>query len=189
MALVYSGVQYELREVVLRDKVQEFLEASPSGTVPTLVLTDQVLDESLDVMRWALEQPDPEEWLDMPEAGYALIEQIDGPFKTALDRIKYASRYPEADKDEYVFAATEFLGKFDRLLDQGYLFSDKPRLADVATFPFVRQFAFIDKAWFDSQDWLRLYRWLESLIRSELFLNVMQKYPRWKHGDKPTLVS
>ena len=187
MALWYSGVQCELREVVLRDKAKEFIKASPSGTVPTLVLTDQVLDESFDVMLWGLKQSDPEEWLDMPETGYALIEQTDGPFKISLDRIKYSSRYPEADKDAHLRTATEFLKKLNSFLDEGYLFSDKPRLADVAIFPFVRQFAFIDKAWFDAQDWPRLQRWLENFLASKLYLNAMQKYPKWQNGDDRTL--
>ena len=109
MALCYSGVQCELREVVLRDKAPEFLQASASGTVPTLVLEDQVLDESFDIMRWALDQSDPEGWLEMPEAGYDLVEETDGPFKKALDRTKYARRYPETNNDDHLRTAQEFL--------------------------------------------------------------------------------
>ena len=187
MALCYSGVQCELREVVLRDKAPEFLQVSASGTVPTLVLEDQVLDESFDIMRWAMDQSDPEGWLEMPEAGYDLVEETDGPFKKALDRTKYASRYPDANKDDHLRTAQEFLKKLDSMLDNQHLFADTPRLADVAIFPFVRQFAFIDKTWFDAQDWPRLHRWLESHLASELFLNVMPKYPKWQSGDGKTL--
>ena len=183
MAICYSGIQCELREVVLRDKAPEFLQVSPSGTVPTLVLDHRVLDESFDIMLWALEQSDPMGWLDMPEAGYALVEETDSSFKNALDRTKYASRYPEADKEGHLRNAMEFLEKLERMLDKSYLFADTPRLADVAIFPFVRQFAFIDKAWFDAQDWPSLHRWLESVLASELFLKVMPKYSRWQSGD------
>ena len=124
MALCYSGVQCELREVVLRDKAPEFLKASGSGTVPTLVLEDQVLDESFDIMRWAMDQSDPEGWLEMPEAGYDLVEETDGPFKKALDRTKYASRYPDANKDDHLRTAQEFLKKLDSMLDKQHLFAD-----------------------------------------------------------------
>ena len=186
MAICYSGLQCELREVVLRDKAQEFLKASPSGTVPALVLSHQVLDESFDIMLWALKQSDPMGWLDMPEAGYALVKETDGSFKNALDRIKYASHHPEANKESYFCTATEFLEKLDRMLDKPHLFEETVRLADVAIFPFVRQFAFIDKAWFDAQDWPSLHRWLESILASELFLKVMTKYPRWQSGDEKT---
>ena len=186
MALCYSGIQCELREVVLRDKAPEFLQVSPSGTVPTLVLDHRVLDESFDIMLWALEQSDPMGWLDMPEAGSALVEETDSSFKNALERTKYASRFPEADKEGHLRNATEFLEKLERMLDKSYLFADTPRLADVAIFPFVRQFAFIDKAWFDAQDWPSLHRWLESVLASELFLKVMPKYSRWQSGDAIT---
>ena len=144
MALCYSGIQCELREVVLRDKAPEFLQVSPSGTVPTLVLDHRVLDESFDIMLWALEQSDPMGWLDMPEAGSALVEETDSSFKNVLDRTKYASRYPEAAKDCHLRTKTEF----------------------------------IDKAWFDVEDFPSLHHWLESILASELFLKVMPKYPR-----------
>ncbi len=124
----------------------------------------------------------------MLEAGYALIEETDGPFKIVLDRTKYASRFLNTSIDANLGSASEFVGKLDRLLDQGYLFDDKPRLADVAIFPFVHQFAFIDKAWFDAQDWQRLHRWLERFLASELFLNVMQKYPKWPKNRDITAV-
>ena len=186
MGLFYSGIQCELCEVVLRDKVPEFLTASPSGTVPALVLDHQVLDESFDIMLWALAQSDPMGWLDMPGTGYALVKETDAPFKHALDRTKYASRYPKAGKEGHLRTAMEFLIKLDRMLDKSYLFADTPRLADVTIFPFVRQFAFIDKAWFYAQDWQSLHRWLKRILASELFLKVMLKYPNWQSGDEKT---
>ena len=150
------------------------------------MLAHDVLDESLDIMLWALEQSDPMDWLDLPEAGYVLVEETDGSFKKALDRIKYASRYSKADKESHRRTATEFLEKLNSMLDKPHLFSDTPKLADVAIFPFVRQFAFIEKSWFDAQDWPSLHRWLESILASDLFLKVMPKYSRWQSGNEKT---
>ena len=162
MALQATGLKTELREIVLRDKAPEFLAVSPSQTVPALVLSSQVIDESLDIMKWALQQNDPGHWLDMPGDGHALIAEADGPFKAALDRTKYASRYPGEDKLDHRARASQFLYQLDQRLHQGYLFGSNPSLADMAILPFVRQFAFIDKDWFDAQDWPDLKRWLKA---------------------------
>lgn len=183
LALAVSGVTVELREVVLRDKPAQFLAASQSGTVPCLVADDCTIDESLDIMIWALRQNDPEGWLDMPEQGFDLIAYGDGPFKNALDRTKYASRYPEEDPVEHREIASLFLSQLNNELNQR-LYA-KPTLADFALLPFVRQFAFIDKAWFDAQEWPALHAWLERFIASERFLEIMTKYPQWCAGDLP----
>ena len=183
LALASSQQGVELREVVLREKPVEFLAASPSATVPCLVQCESVLDESLDVMVWALERNDPEGWLDMPEAGWKLIERCDGPFKSALDRTKYATRYTDSDPLEQRSLAIEFLSDLDAQLGD-WLF-ERPSIADFAILPFVRQFAFIDKAWFDAQPWPKLKPWLESFIASDLFRSIMQKYPKWTRGDEP----
>jgi glutathione S-transferase len=184
LALASAGQQVVLREVVLRDKPEAFLAASPSATVPCLV-GDEVLDESLDVMRWALAQHDPEGWLDMPGAGWAWIERADGPFKSALDRTKYAVRYPEIDAGEQRALAGVFLAELDRQIDQ-WIF-ERATIADYAILPFVRQFAFIDKAWFDAQPWPALQRWLECFLASERFSSVMTKYPQWVERDGVTV--
>jgi len=181
LALVASGVAVGLREVVLRDKPAEFLEASPSGTVPCLVGQDGVIDESLDIMIWALRQNDPDGWLEMPQDGWAWIARCDGPFKSALDRTKYATRYPEADSDQERAKASDFLAEIDTQLGD-WLF-DHPTLADAAILPFVRQFAFIDKAWFDAQPWPALHRWLHRFLTSAAFETIMPKYPQWRTGD------
>lgn len=183
LALASAGQQVSLREVVLRDKPEAFLAASPSATVPCLV-ADQVLDESLDVMRWALARNDPEGWLDMPEAGWDWIERADGPFKSALDRTKYAVRYPGVDAAEQRALAAVFLTDLDAVIDE-WIF-DRPTIADYAILPFVRQFAFIDKSWFDAQAWPALQGWLERFLASERFAAVMQKYPQWAEGDGVT---
>ncbi|MEL7469526.1 MAG: glutathione S-transferase [Pseudomonadota bacterium] len=185
LALDVSGYEVELREVVLRDKPDAFLAASASATVPCLVTDDLTIDESLDAMIWVLKQNDPEGWLDMPEAGFEWIARCDGPFKDALDRTKYATRYPGVDPGEQRALAAEFLANLDGQID-AWIFG-RPMLADYAILPFVRQFAFIDKAWFDAQPWPRLQSWLEAFLSSDRFAKIMQKYPKWQPGDAPTL--
>ena len=125
-------------------------------------------------------------WLDMPEAVYASVEETNGSFKNTLDRTKYASCYPKADKEGHLFATMEFLEKLDRMLDKSYLFADTSRLPDVAIFPAVRQFDCIDNAWFDAQELPSLHCRLESILASELFFKIMPKYPEWQSGDEKT---
>jgi glutathione S-transferase len=186
LALASAGVQVELREILLRDKAPEFLATSPSGTVPCLQTGDRVLDESRDIMMWALAQNDPESWLDMPHAGHALIDMIEGPFKRALDRYKYSTRYDDADKLAEREIASRYLHQLDeRLTGRDWLFGDAPTLADMAILPFVRQFAMTDKAWFDAQDWRGLHAWLTLFLESERLAQVMSKYQVWKSGDEP----
>jgi len=184
LAVLASGIQVELREVVLRDKAAAFLATSPSGAVPCLKHETGVIDESLDIMIWALTRHDPNGWLNMPQAGHDWIVRADGPFKHALDRTKYASRYPNEDATAHRADASAFLSDLDTALDP-WLF-DKPSLADYAILPFVRQFAFIDKAWFDAQPWPALHRWLEGFLASSDFAAIMHKYPMWQPDDAVT---
>lgn len=187
LAIASSGVQVELREVRLRDKAPEFLETSPSATVPCLKSGDLVIDESFDIMLWALGQNDPEHLLNMPPEGKVLIDTTDGPFKTALDRYKYHTRYENCDRGtERQKVSTHMSDLNARLAAQNWLFGESPSLADFAILPFVRQFAFTDKKWFDEQDWPNVQRWLESFIASQRFMSVMTKYPKWDIGDSPT---
>ncbi|MCX7565728.1 glutathione S-transferase [Sulfitobacter sp. F26169L] len=181
LALQVSGCRVELREVVLRDKPDAFLAVSPSATVPCLVDQSTVIDESLDIMRWALQQNDPKGWLDMPEAGENWITRADGPFKHALDRTKYAIRYPDEDAATHRAAASDFLTELDAVLNP-WLF-EKPSLADFAILPFVRQFAYIDKPWFDEQPWPNVQLWLDTFLESPEFATIMHKYPQWKPHD------
>lgn len=184
LALSVSGVQTELREVVLRDKPQAFLEVSPSATVPCLATQEEVIDESLDIMHWALRQHDPQSWLEMPIEGYEWIARCDGPFKHALDRTKYATRYPAEDPDQHRVIAAQFLSDLEKQMG-GWIFA-KPTLADFAILPFVRQFAFIDKPWFDAQAWPHLREWLARFLTSDRFAQIMTKYGQWKAKDLPT---
>ena len=187
MAIAVSGVQVELREVVLRDKPPKLIEASAKATVPVLVLPDgEVIEESLDIMRWALSQNDPENWLAAEDAG--LIEQNDGPFKAALDRYKYPHRYGLNDGDHYREEGVAILDQLDkRLRERPFLAGDTRSLTDIGLFPFVRQFAATDQAWFDALPLPALQAWLAALLKSALFANIMTRYPQWKAGDPPIL--
>lgn len=190
LALAVSGQVCELREVVLRAKPQGLLQASPKATVPVLVLPDgQVLEQSLDIMRWALGRNDPEGWLTPSlgdEAGMlALIAECDGPFKQALDRCKYPGRYPEADGALARVQAVEWLQGLEvRLADQPFLFGDHAALADMAIAPFLRQFAGIDADWWAAQPWPRLQAWLAQWQASALFEGVMPKLDAWVDGTE-----
>lgn len=187
LAVVSAQITVELREIVLRDKAPEFLECSSSKTVPCLKTDKKVIDESLHIMAWALAQNDPENWLQMPTEGYDLIAQSDGPFKKALDRTKYATRYPECVRDEERAKASSFIQQLEIQLDKPYLFKDTPSIADMAILPFIRQFANIDKEWFFAQPWPRVQKWLSCFMESERFLSIMTKYPKWQSGDDVTL--
>ena len=184
LALKSAHICCEIREIVLRDKAFEFLQASPKGTVPVLVNKGQVIEESLDIMLWALRQNDPEKWLDMPATGQDWIARADGPFKRDLDRTKYASRYPPEQSAAARNSASIFLRDLNSALaGQAWLFGDTPRLADFALLPFVRQFAHIDRAWFDAQPWPNVRSWLDAFLASERFMSVMMKYEKWQKGD------
>ena len=187
MAVMQSGVVCELREVVLRDKPASMIELSPKGTVPVLQLADgQVLEESLDIMRWALDINDPAGWLETGEDVAPLIGHLDGAFKDDLDRYKYFVKYSEHPQSYYRDHAAQFLAMLEERLttnDGQGLSEARTTFADIAVFPFVRQFAFVDKAWFDETPYPLLQTWFNRHLESDLFLSVMQKYAAWKSGD------
>ncbi|MBD1545245.1 glutathione S-transferase [Labrenzia aggregata] len=193
LAVLASATPVELREIVLRDKAPEFLAASPSATVPCLVTGEgEVVDESLDIMLWALRRHDPERWL-APDAAalqdmLALIGEIDGPFKLHLDRYKYDTRYPDAVREQERAGASRYLMALnDRLAAMPWLFGSRPSLADYAILPFVRQFANTDRAWFDEQDWPNLLRLLQDFEASDRFAAIMVKFERWQAGAVPAV--
>ncbi len=184
LAIAASGCQVELREILLKDKPAPFLAASPKGTVPVVVTGDQVIEESRDVMQWALSQHDPEGWLDMPDNGHALIDACDGPFKQALDHTKYAVRFPDRDENlERAKALTHLQDWNDRLLRTAFLMGPRRTLADMAILPFVRQFANTDRAWFDAQGLTALTKWLDDFLLSDRFNAIMTKYTPWQDGQ------
>jgi glutathione S-transferase len=176
MALDVAGIDLEHREILLKDKPAEMLAASPKGTVPVLVLPDgSVIDESLDVMRWALDQNDSENWLAGDDRD--LIAANDGPFKHHLDRYKYATRYEGAVAEDHRAEASGFVDTLQaRLGNAPQLTGDRIGLADVAIFPFIRQFANTDRHWFDAQDWPGVHRWLDGHLASSRFRRIMAKH-------------
>lgn len=185
MALSYAGIQVEIREIALREKPAHMLAVSPKGTVPVLVLaSNEVLEQSLDIMDWALQQSDVDEWIIQDQAGQKLTADLiatnDGAFKKSLDKYKYAIRFPENPPEIYRAQGEEFLQRLEILLQENtYLCRNTISKADVAIFPFVRQFSMVDENWFESADYPSLKAWLNGLLNSQLFLGVMQKYPVW----------
>jgi glutathione S-transferase len=191
LALKSSKIVCELREVVLRDKPADMIAASPKATVPVLIDRDgTVVDESLDVMLWALRQNDPHEYL-QPELGteqdmLEMISRIDGPFKQNLDAYKYAPRNAEPDssigveRDQHRDAAMACLTELEEKLNKSeFLFGNRIALADIAIAPFVRQFANVDLEWFQSQPFPKLIAWLEIFVSSDNFAACMNKYDKW----------
>ncbi len=191
MGLLYAGIRCELREVLLADKPTAMLAVSPKATVPVLQLPNaQVLEESLDIMLWALNQADAQHWL-TPQTGtmrdmLQLVEFNDTDFKHHLDRYKYPDRYrsENTDAQQQRACASEFIATLEvRLANSLYLFGDRPALADVAIFPFIRQFAATDRQWFMQAPYPHVQRWLQSWLDSHLFQRIMRKYPPWQSGD------
>jgi glutathione S-transferase len=191
LAVQAAGIDVELREIALKDKPAEMLQASPKGTVPVLVLPGgRVIEQSLDIMLWALQCKDPQNWL--PKTTHAMNDAIasiainDGPFKQSLDRYKYPARLALAGGFAYRGQGATTLQQWEgRLTTQAYLSGAHCGLLDAAIAPFVRQFAHTDTAWFAQQNWPQLQRWLAGFDTSPTFAAVMEKVPVWKPGDAP----
>jgi glutathione S-transferase len=181
MALFYAGCAVEIVEVSLKAKPPELLARSPKGTVPVLVLQERVIDESLDIMGWALAHNDPDDWLLSTDSSAQsdiaeLIAYNDHTFKQHLDRYKYAVRHPEFSQKHYRNLGAVFLQRLEnRLAESIYLITDHLTLADVALAPFVRQFCYVDPDWFWQSPYPKLRAWLERFLASELFTAVMAK--------------
>jgi glutathione S-transferase len=191
LAIAYSQVEVEIREVILKDKPTSLLAYSPKGTVPVLVTyKKQIIDESRDIMLWALQQQDSNDWLcafqpTLQKQIASLIDENDNEFKVILDKYKYADRYPECSEIEYRIQAESFLNQLELLLSlHKNLVSDNVSLADMAIFPFIRQFAHVDRLWFDHAPYPKLRAWLDEHLKSDLFNAVMLKYPQWAAGTE-----
>jgi glutathione S-transferase len=192
MAIRASGISVELREVVFRNKPKQMLKLSAKGTVPVVQLADgQVLDESLDIMFWALGENDPmnliaERYM---SAGCALIQINDTQFKPCLDKYKYAVRFPEQTEAQYRQQCEFYLTLLnDKLKVNRYLLASRLSFADLAIFPFIRQFASVDKDWFDASGYQYLIQWLHLMAESELFKEVMAKYSPWQGLKEAPLI-
>tara|TARA_R110001592_G_scaffold20926_20_gene84827 strand:+ start:45365 stop:45961 length:597 start_codon:yes stop_codon:yes gene_type:complete len=192
MALVYAGITWEHREIALRDKPAHMLDISPKGSVPVLQLTSgRVIDESLDIMLWALEHNDPERWLPDQHRhdAFALIERNDAAFKQALDRYKYPNRYPDEDCSGARDVGVKILNDLDqRIAQNGALSGTETTIADIAIFPFIRQFAHVEKDWFYALPMPHLQACLQKHLESALFKAIMKKYPIWTPESAKTYI-
>jgi glutathione S-transferase len=181
LALRYAGCAVQVCEVAMKNKPAELLALSPKGTVPVLATADGVLEESLDIMRWALAQNDPQDWrlqADPAAAQHAeaLIARNDSVFKTQVNLYKYAERYPEHSREHYRQQAEPWLAELEGLLEgRPYLLAGHPSLADAALLPLMRQFAGVEPQWFAEAAYPRVRSWLQGWLASELFKAIMAK--------------
>lgn len=189
MAIQYSGIAVELREIVLRNKPAQLLQASPKGTVPVLILPEGlVIEQSLDIMLWALNQSDPANWFCRQSAEnqsgqLALINHNDQVFKKHLDQYKYADRYPAHSQSHYRALGGHFLQDLEERLQQtAFLINEQISMADMAIFPFIRQFAAVEPLWFNDAPWPKLKQWLDFFCTSPAYQCVMQKFIPWQAG-------
>ena len=190
MVLSYMEVSVELREVLLNERPQSLYKISSKGTVPVLLLKDgKVIDESLDIMRWAIKQGEQKLYEDKLNEQNQLIKYNDTKFKYWLDKYKYHVRYLEHSRDYYQRKCSKTLAEYDMMLrGNAYLMGDRIRLADIAIFPFIRQCANVDQNWFNNK-YPNLNQWLEIWKQSRLFKSVMMKYNQWRLGDKLLIVN
>ena len=190
MFLSYMEVSVELREVLLNERPQSLYKISSKGTVPVLLLKDgKVLDESLDIMRWAIKQGEQKLYEDKLNEQNQLIKYNDTKFKYWLDKYKYHVRYLEHSREYYQRKCSKTLAEYDmRLRENAYLMGDRIRLADIAIFPFIRQCANVDQNWFNNK-YPNLNQWLEIWKQSRLFKSVMMKYNQWRLGDELLIVN
>ena len=190
MVLSYMKISVELREVLLNERPKSLYKVSSKGTVPVLLLKDgKVLDESLDIMQWAIKQGEQKLYEDKLNEQNQLIKYNDTKFKYWLDRYKYHVRYLENSREYYQRKCSKTLAEYDmRLRENAYLTGDRIRLADIAIFPFIRQCANVDQNWFNNK-YPNLNQWLEIWKQSRLFKSVMMKYDQWTLGDELIIVN
>ncbi len=186
MAIDAAQLDLEYREINFSNKPPHMLAASPKGTVPTLILEDgAVIDESWDIIQWALKENDPENWYlhdsnQFKEAQH-LIDMTDNNFKDALDRYKYADRHPEQPAETYRAQGEVFLQQLEERLNKtGHLMGDQQSMADIGVFPFIRQFAMVDINWFNQGPYPKLKIWLNNILESPRFKTIMEKRPLWE---------
>ena len=191
LGLLFAELPVELREITLKNKPAKMLAISPKGTVPVLQLADGVvIEESREIMEWALEQQDPQELMNPKtlHQGNTLIEQNDQEFKHWLDRYKYADRHLEMTQTEYRQKGEAFLQILEALLTKNtYLLGDNVTIADIGIMPFVRQFAHVDRDVFYSLPYPKLQIWLKNWLAHPLFIQAMTKFQPWQDGDEPVI--
>ena len=183
MAIRIAEISVDQIEVSLKNKPQELISYSPKATVPVLVLPNgKVIDQSRDIMLWALQKSDPHNWLCRDDElktqeMMMLVDQCDQKFKPLLDRYKYYDRHPEFAQEEYRRRAEVFLYELNTKLSMhAFLTDESIRFVDIAIFPFIRQFAAVDNEWFQQSHFKNVQRWLEVCIASQVFKKVMEKH-------------
>ena len=195
LALYKSKQVVELRDVVLKNKPAQMITASAKGTVPILVLnTGKVVDESLDIMLWALHENDPENLLLTTQAEsqleqiLALIHRFDREFKTCLEQYKCAKRYHESNIEQCRQACEVYINDIERRLSEHtFVMGDQESVADIAILPFIRQFARVERQWYLQSPYPNVKKWLSAYLQSPLFTKVMAKHPLWQKGNDITL--
>ena len=187
LGLLFAEMPVALREITLKSKPEPMLAISPKGTVPVLQTSDgTVIEESFDIMMWALEHNDPHALLDADvlHQANALIEKNDNEFKQWLDRYKYADRHLDMTQTEYRQRGEVFLQELETLLTQStYLLGNSITIADIGIMPFVRQFAHVDRDVFYGLPYPKLQLWLQNWLEHPSFLQVMTKFQPWQEGD------
>jgi len=193
LGLLFAERPVVLREVTLKDKPAQMLVISPKGTVPVLQLLDgSVIEESAEIMTWALEQNDPQGLFDESVLSQAntLIARNDNEFKQWLDRYKYADRHPEMTQTEYRQQGEVFLQDLEALLNKNtYLLGNSVTIADIGIMPFVRQFAHVDRDVFYGLPYPKLQLWLQHWLEHPLFIEAMTKFQPWQEGDEVVVFS
>ncbi|MCL1077610.1 glutathione S-transferase [Parashewanella spongiae] len=189
LGILYSQTPVALREIELKNKPEILLRHSPKGTVPVLTVKQKdgtkVIDESIDIMLWALNAKDPSNILPRKNSysehkTQQLINTNDNYFKKWLDKYKYFDRQPEHSQKYYRQQAEIFLQELEFLLqDKDFLLDVDASFIDIAIFPFIRQFAYVDKSWFDGSEYHNLKKWLSYWLKSEIFSRAMIKYQPW----------
>ena len=190
-AIRSSKIKVEVREIKLQEKPSEFLKSSPKGTVPVLITkSGQVLEESLDIINWALNINDPDKWLGKGKLQDReiknLLDELEIKFKTNLDKYKYPSRFSGVDQFFHRDKNLCFLKKLNCYLENNKsLNCEHLSLLDYTIFPFVRQFRNVDQDWFDKLNFIFLNKWINQIIDSKDFSSIMKKFKKWEPNDVP----
>ena len=189
MALAYCNIKVEIREISLKDRPQSLYDISKKGTVPVILTKNNtVIDQSLDIMIWALNKKNNQTWLNKNNVEIDLINSNDTEFKKWLDKYKYHDRYPENSKESYRDKCKTILVSYEnKLINNQYLINNNVSIADIAIFPFIRQFANVDYKWFEN-NYIHLNKWLKKISASNLFISVMGKYDTWHKNIEPKIV-
>ena len=190
MALAYCNIKVEIREISLKDRPQSLYNISKKGTVPVILTKNNtVIDQSLDIMIWALNKKNNQTWLNENSEEIDLINSNDTEFKKWLDKYKYHDRYPENSKESYRDKCKTILVSYEnKLINNQYLINNNISIADIAIFPFIRQFANVDYKWFEN-NYIHLNKWLKKILASNLFISVMNKYDTWHKNIEPKIVN